>query len=44
MIYDYKKLEKDLYYAKLTPTIIDVKSQTFITIKGEGDLNKEDFQ
>jgi hypothetical protein len=36
---DYKKIEKDLYQPKTTPSIIDVPEMTFIAVDGQGDPN-----
>jgi len=36
---DYKKTEKELYFPKTTPSIIDVPEMTFIVVDGKGDPN-----
>jgi len=36
---DYKKTDKELYFPKTTPSIIDVPEMTFIAVDGEGDPN-----
>ena len=36
---DYKKIEKDLYQPKTTPSIINAPEMTFITVDGKGDPN-----
>lgn len=43
MKYEWRKMEKDLYGVKQRPEIIDVPSQKFITIKGMGNPNMDDF-
>ncbi|EHJ52332.1 GyrI-like domain-containing protein [Streptococcus macacae] len=43
MKYEWRKLEKDLYGVKTKAVLLDVKEQQFITIKGQGDPNDEDF-
>ncbi|MDO5096565.1 MAG: GyrI-like domain-containing protein [Peptostreptococcaceae bacterium] len=43
MKYEWRKMEKDLYGVKQKPEIIDVPSQKFITIKGMGNPNMDDF-
>ena len=36
---DFKKIEKDLYQPKTTPSIIDVPEMIFIAVDGKGDPN-----
>lgn len=36
---DYKKIEKELYLPKTTPSVIDVPEMTFIMVDGAGDPN-----
>jgi hypothetical protein len=36
---DYKKIEKELYQPKTTPSIIDVPEMTYITVDGKGNPN-----
>ncbi|MCW6652324.1 GyrI-like domain-containing protein [Aerococcaceae bacterium NML210727] len=43
MKYEWKKHEKHLYGVKQQPELVDVPKQSFITIKGVGNPNKEDF-
>lgn len=43
MKYEWKKQEKTLYNTAAQPVVITVPNQSFITIKGEGNPNKEDF-
>ena len=43
MKYDWKKQEKHLYGKKKKPEIVTVPPQKFLTIKGEGDPNNQDF-
>lgn len=43
MKYDWKKQEKHLYGKKKKPEIVTVPLQKFLTIKGEGDPNNQDF-
>ncbi|MDO5045740.1 GyrI-like domain-containing protein [Campylobacter sp.] len=43
MKYEWKKSEKNLYGAKQTPRLVEVPAQKFITIKGAGNPNEEDF-
>ena len=43
MKYDWKKQEKHLYGKKKRPEIVTVPLQKFLTIKGEGDPNNQDF-
>lgn len=40
---DYKKVYKDLYLPKNSPSIIEVPSMRFAMIEGEGDPNGEAF-
>lgn len=43
MKYEWRKSEKVLYGAKQKPELVEVPSQQFIVIKGEGDPNEADF-
>lgn len=43
MKYEWKKEEKRLYGVKQKPEIINIPSQKFITINGEGNPNEIDF-
>ena len=36
---DFKKIQKELYQPKTTPSIVDVPEMTFITVDGSGDPN-----
>ena len=36
---DYKKIEKELYQPKSTPSVVDVQEMVFIAIDGKGDPN-----
>lgn len=40
---DYKKVYKDLYLPKKTPSIIAVPRINFVVIEGQGDPNSEEF-
>lgn len=44
MKHEWKKLEKELYLPKNAPTIVNVPKMKFLTIKGIGNPNNEDFQ
>jgi hypothetical protein len=39
MPFDYKKIEKELYQPKTTPSVINVPEMTFIAVDGKGDPN-----
>ena len=43
MKYEWRKSEKVLYGAKQKPELVEVPSQQFIVIEGEGDPNEADF-
>ena len=43
MKYEWRKGEKGLYGAKQKPDLVEVPSQQFIVIEGEGDPNEADF-
>ena len=43
MKYEWKKQEKELYGVKTKAVLVDVPKQKFITIKGKGNPNEEDF-
>ena len=43
MKYEWRKSEKALYGAKQKPELVEVPSQQFIVIEGEGDPNAADF-
>lgn len=43
MKYEWRKSEKALYGAKQKPELVEVPSQQFIVIEGEGDPNEADF-
>nr|WP_314632692.1 GyrI-like domain-containing protein [uncultured Mogibacterium sp.] len=43
MKYEWKKQEKNLYNSKQTPVVVEVPKQKFISIKGQGNPNEEDF-
>ena len=43
MKYEWRKGEKGLYGAKKKPELVEVPSQQFIVIEGEGDPNEADF-
>ena len=40
-IKDYKKEQKDLYYPKPQPSIIDVPEISYVAVKGQGNPNDE---
>ena len=39
MPFDFKKIEKELYQPKTTPSIINVEEMTFLAVDGKGDPN-----
>jgi hypothetical protein len=39
MVMDFKKIDKNLYLPKTTPSIIDVPEMAFIMVDGKGDPN-----
>lgn len=41
--HEWRELEKELYFPKDIPTIIQVPKQKFFTINGKGDPTEEDF-
>lgn len=43
MKYEWRKSEKGLYGAKKKPELVEVPSQQFIVIEGEGNPNEADF-
>lgn len=43
MKYEWRKQEKELYGVKTKAVLVDVAKQKFITIKGQGNPNEEDF-
>ena len=43
MKYEWRKQEKELYGVKAKAVLVDVPKQKFITIKGQGNPNEEDF-
>ncbi len=43
MKYEWKKLEKNIYGVKQKAEVVDVPSQKFIMIQGQGNPNMEDF-
>ena len=43
MKYEWRKQEKELYGVKIKAVLVDVPKQKFITIKGQGNPNEEDF-
>lgn len=43
MKYEWRKQEKELYGVKTKAILVDVPKQKFITIKGKGNPNEEDF-
>ena len=43
MKYEWKKNEKNLYGVKQKPQLIDVPTEYYIMIKGEGNPNESDF-
>lgn len=43
MKHEWRKHEKELYVPKTKPTLVKVPKQKFITIKGKGNPNYEDF-
>ena len=43
MKHEWKKHEKYLYGAKITPGVVDVPTQQYIMISGEGNPNNTDF-
>lgn len=44
MKYEWRKKDKDLYLPKNKPTIIDVPSMKFFSLKGKGNPNNEGFK
>lgn len=43
MKHEWRKHEKELYIPKAKPTLVTIPKQQFITIKGKGNPNQEDF-
>ena len=43
MKYEWRKQEKELYGVNTKAVLVDVPKQKFITIKGKGNPNEEDF-
>lgn len=43
MKHEWRKHEKELYVPKAKPTLVTIPKQSFITIKGQGNPNHEDF-
>ncbi|WP_394927286.1 GyrI-like domain-containing protein [uncultured Robinsoniella sp.] len=43
MNYEWKKQEKELYLPKTQPVLITVPKQKFISLKGKGDPNSQEF-
>ena len=43
MKYEWRKQEKELYGVNTKSVLVDVPKQKFITIKGKGNPNEEDF-
>lgn len=43
MKYEWKKRDKELYLPKTSPTLLDVPTMKFFTIKGSGNPNSEAF-
>ncbi len=43
MKYEWRKQEKDLYLPKQKPELVTVPEQKFITVKGKGNPNSEEF-
>jgi hypothetical protein len=43
MKYEWRKQEKDLYIPKQKPELVTVPEQKFITVKGNGNPNSEEF-
>ncbi|CRK83343.1 GyrI-like domain-containing protein [Neobacillus massiliamazoniensis] len=43
MKYEWRKQEKDLYIPKQKPELVTVPEQKFITVKGKGNPNSEEF-
>ena len=43
MKYEWRKQEKQLYGAKITPALVTVPTQSCIMINGEGNPNDTDF-
>ena len=43
MKYEWKKIEKNIYGVKQKAEVVDVPSQKFIMIQGQGNPNMEDF-
>ena len=43
MKYEWRKQEKELYGVKTKAVLVNVPKQKFITIKGKGNPNEEDF-
>ena len=43
MKHEWRKFEKELYGVKAKPIFLEVEEQQFITIKGKGNPNDQDF-
>ena len=43
MKYEWKKQDKSLYGAKITPGLINIPAQNYIMIDGKGNPNDSDF-
>lgn len=43
MKHEWRKFEKELYGVKAKPIFLEVEEQRFITIKGKGNPNDQDF-
>ncbi|MFR1833300.1 MAG: GyrI-like domain-containing protein [Lachnospiraceae bacterium] len=43
MRYEWKKQDKNLYGAKITPTLVTIPAQNYIMIDGKGNPNDTDF-
>ena len=41
--HEYKKQEKNLYFPKEEPSLIDVPSMNYLSISGKGNPNSQEF-
>lgn len=44
MKYEWRKQDKELYLPKAIPTVVNIPTMTYLTIKGAGDPNEEQFK
>lgn len=43
MKHEWRKAEKELYLAKIKPTLLEIPEMKFITITGKGNPNQDDY-